>query len=203
MRGIIRNLEQPGLYRAQARSYVTIDGTGYAPGQIFSFEGDPNRLQGLADITLFPSVVQENFDRWDVSYPRFKGLSWLSPFSQSDGYGSLALEAVLGLLKAGIDVAPANMGWVDAYNLPPMIRTRLEQALTMYQVMLLMTPPDDGMVFTRNIMQEQVVDSLFKKQFRILYTMFETDGLPRGWAERINYGADMVFVPSRVPGRFF
>jgi glycosyltransferase involved in cell wall biosynthesis len=60
-----------------------------------------------------------------------------------------------------------------------------------------MTPPDDGMVLYRNLQQEPILDRLYRQQFRILYTMFETDQLPRGWAERINIGTDMVMVPSK------
>jgi glycosyltransferase involved in cell wall biosynthesis len=196
MRGIIRNLSQPGQYQARALSRITINGQDYPSGRVFDFKGDPNRLQGLAEISLYPSVVRENADRWDVDFPRFKGLSWLSPFSQADGYGALAEEAVLGLLKGGLDVSIANMGWVDPYSLAPLIAERLQAAIKFYSVLLLMTPPDDGMVFTRNVMQEQVLDPVLKKQFRVLYTMFETDNLPPAWPGRINYGADMVFVPS-------
>jgi glycosyltransferase involved in cell wall biosynthesis len=196
MRGIIRSLAQPGQYRARALSDITLNGQNYPSGRVFDFTGDPNRLQGLAEISPYPSVVHENNDRRDVSYPTLRGLSWLSPFSQSDGYGSLAEEAVLGLLKGGLDVSIANMGWVDPYNLAPAIRERLAQALKFYSILLLMTPPDDGMVTARNVLQEPVLASLFKQQFRILYTMFETDNLPMGWADRINRGTDMVFVPA-------
>jgi hypothetical protein len=197
MRGIIRSLQQPGLYRARARSSITINGVAYEPGRYFDFQGDPNRLQGLADIELYPSFALENADRWDVTETRLAGLAWMSPFSQSDGYGSLAVEAVLGLLaQPYLDVSLANMGWVDPYNVPPVIQHKLAEAFKLYEILFMMTPPDDGMVYTRNFRQEPVLTELSQQQFRILYTMFETDNLPQGWAERINYGVDMVFVPS-------
>jgi glycosyltransferase involved in cell wall biosynthesis len=187
MRGIFRSLQQPGSYAAVAVTNFTLNGITRKQGEIFEFTGDPTRLQGLAEIRLFPAA----------SGGSISGLTWLSPFSQSDGYGSLAEEAVLGLLKQKLDVAIGNIGWVDTYNVAPAIRERLSQPIHMYDLALVMTPPDDGMVSNRNLLQEFHLAPIFKKQFRILYTMFETDTLPKGWDSRINNGVDAVFVPSK------
>jgi hypothetical protein len=186
MRGIVRSLQQPGSYVAIAHSNITLKGRGYVAGEVFEFTGDPARLMGLADIKLFPSVLHD----------RVAGLTWLSPFSQSDGYGSLAEEAVLGLLKQGVGLSIANIGWVDPYNISPTIREELTKPIRMHDVALIMTTPDDGMVTARNPLQEYAFDPIFRNQFRILYTMFETDNLPVGWGNRINSGVNAVFVPS-------
>lgn len=188
MRGIFRSLQQPGSYAAIAKSSITLNGKSRYAGEAFEFTGDPARLQGLADIRLFPAVAPRNNS--------VSGMTWLSPFSQSDGYGSLAEEAVLGLLRREMDIAIGNIGWVDTYNIAPTIREKLKQPIRMYNLAMIVTPPDDGMVVNRNLLQEYSFEEIFYNQFRILYTMFETDSLPRGWDHRINHGVDAVFVPS-------
>jgi glycosyltransferase involved in cell wall biosynthesis len=185
MRGLIRDVPQQLQFNWTALDRMSIGGRDYRAGDSVPFNGDPMRLQGLAVPSLIPS--------FRTAKPEF---TWVGPVNVGDGYGSLGHDMLRGFLNLGLNPSVANLGWVGQVVDDPRLDRVLQEHLRVHELLVMMTPPDDGLLSTRSLKFATGHEELLYRQTRVMYTMFETDTIPTPWIRRINRGVDALIVPA-------
>jgi glycosyltransferase involved in cell wall biosynthesis len=114
-------------------------------------------------------------------------LLWRGPLFDPSGYADEGRQFVLGLIEAGEEVAvwPERWGQEEA-GLAPEARAQIEE-----RAVPAGSPAELYVYHTLAALQEPSPQA----RFNIGRTMFETDRLPAGWAERLNR-MDRLWVPS-------
>jgi glycosyltransferase involved in cell wall biosynthesis len=114
-------------------------------------------------------------------------LLWIGPVLDPSGYADEVRNFILGLAEAGEPVAVTPMVWNDeSAGLSPEVRGLIEE-----RVAHVASPAELAVVQTT----PALIRPLASARFNIARTMFETDGLPPGWAAILN-AMDRLWLPS-------
>jgi glycosyltransferase involved in cell wall biosynthesis len=114
-------------------------------------------------------------------------LFWRAPLLGPSGYADGARQLVLGLIAAGEPIALAPESWGDDdAGLPSEVQCLIQEHSVSPN-----TPAEFGVFYTLLGLQQPLPNV----DFSIARTMFETDRLPAGAAERLNR-MDRIWVPS-------
>jgi glycosyltransferase involved in cell wall biosynthesis len=139
-----------------------------------------------------PSISTSLPDQSKIQNPKSKialpvPLLWRAPLLGPSGYADGSRQLVLGLLAAGEPIALAPESWGDEdAGLAPEVRALIQKHTVPPD-----TPAELGVFHTLLGLQQPLPNA----RFSIARTMFETDRLPAGAADRLNR-MDRVWVPS-------
>ena len=162
-------------------------------------------LHGVAPSASDRPVGQASLSPKPLGTAPGGAVRWCGQLFNFSGYARLAREAVSGLQEAGADVTAdpllPDQAWFSGLSAEERARWRA----------LLERDPANGVLVCcdiprdaagRNELFQQMESANPGCHARVGWTMFETDRLPRGWAESLNR-LDEVWVPSEFNRRTF
>ena len=135
--------------------------------------------------------------------PPLPNIRWCGPLFNYSGYASLGRTAVAGLMDEGlpvtVDPVLNDQKWFEGSSDNARWKGLLERT-PLPGVLVCSDVPRDAA--GRNEVFDQMEAANPGNSKRVCWTMFETDRLPRGWADSLNR-LDEVWVPSEFNRRSF
>mmetsp|Transcript_7526 Transcript_7526/g.16669 ORF Transcript_7526/g.16669 Transcript_7526/m.16669 type:complete len:237 (+) Transcript_7526:14-724(+) len=138
-----------------------------------------------------------------------KGVIWYAPFTSGGGYCSESISYAVALIKRGVPLRTVQHG--DSYNdefwrnLNSETKRQLEASASTPvdpATAVVVCHSEPGAWATPTPRWPTSTCPPRNAQYKVGRTMFETDRIPEGWAERINQ-MDEVWVPTQFANETF